>query len=237
MGVEPTICATARGRRLFSRKRGRSPAALFSAVVEAPFRHPFVPLLIASVVLVRAPVAYASTAAALLFMAALGTLIAGIFWRLQQPLNWHWENERLADRISNIKRMLGLVRDSIVIVTGQLHHNLYGNADVVAALKRMPEGVFVVVLHERPLDPVSGAFIEELKRRECSFERIAPTAIQHGAVIDALHTKEEEFGVDDGALEKHVDYYLYNPKRARRFLDLARDAAARRMEDAECEAA
>ncbi len=45
---------------------------------------------------------------------------------------------------------------------------------------------------------------------------IAKGNICHGAVFDERHCKVEQFGVEDDADEKHVDYYAFNREMAAR---------------------
>jgi hypothetical protein len=133
------------------------------------------------------------------------------------PLRWH--NDGLPARRKNFINLLGLTRSNIVLVTGRLHHGLYGDRAVLRALKTLPEVDILVLQEAERLDPVSHEFEAELRRRKAKFDVIPSGVIAHGAVFDGEHGKIEAFGVEDAAVEKAVEYFAYDPRRAQQYLN------------------
>jgi hypothetical protein len=184
--------------------------------------NPFFALLVASLVFLRfapAPAQGNDTAAgveAVLLLAA-GALIVVAAVGLSRPrLVWRWQNFSLPGRVNNFVDLMSLAEKSVVLVTGRLHHNLYDQDEVVEALDDLPESVRIVVYSEEPLDADSKRFTKELRRRGATLRRIPSARLSHGAIVDGKHCKIEEFGVADDAPNKHVDYYAFDRRRARK---------------------
>lgn len=180
-------------------------------------------LLIASVAVLRfapspAAAGVASTSAAALIVIAGAATFAACFALMRPQLVWRWRNHTLKGRVANFVDLLSIAKESVVLVTGCLHHNLYNHEKVVRALENLDEDVGVWVYHEEPIDPDSQRFLDELIRRGAVLRRLRADSISHGAVIDGIHCKIEEFGVPDASGDKRVTYFAFDRRRARKAL-------------------
>jgi len=177
-----------------------------------------VAVLAGSLLVVRLAPGSASTFWAIVSITAAAAALSAALAIVRRRNVTRWCNHTLKERISNFVDLMTIARKSVVLVTGSLHHGLYDQNDVVSALEGLEEGIKLTIYHESELDPSSGRFRKELERRKATFIRISPKRVSHGAIIDEKHCKIEQFGVDDAAEDKRVDYFAYDKQRARRAL-------------------
>lgn len=149
--------------------------------------------------------------ATIVLLAPLAWFAGSLFERLSDSMPLHFTNHTLAERIDNLVDMLSRARREIVIVTGSLHHALYNHPRVVAALRKSRARSIRLIHTAAELDPESGGFIRELKRRGVRPVRALDCLIRHAVIVDRRDTKLEELGAPDQAPLKASDYY-YNDK-------------------------
>lgn len=149
-------------------------------------------------------------------------LLAWCLRFVKEPIPLNVTNRTLHDRVANLATLLRCARNEIVIVTGELNHKLYAEADVVEALRCVPRRVKIRLIHTTPeFDRASEPFIALLRGRVTphvlDVEAGART-IAHAVVVDGKHSKVEQREVDNNADTKKAEYFFDDVSAAQKFL-------------------
>ncbi|MEQ1617970.1 MAG: hypothetical protein ABL883_06460 [Terricaulis sp.] len=145
-------------------------------------------------------------ASLLLALLAGLTVVAVRYW----PAPLRFTNRALPDRLKNLVDMIERAEREIVIVTGALHHAVFADPVVVAAMASVPDRVRVSLYYTGSrLDPLSQDFIHLLQERCVEPRHVIEPNVRHAVVVDARFVKLEELEVPDTDSAKRAEYFFY----------------------------
>ena len=118
------------------------------------------------------------------------------------PMNYELKNRTLPDARKNIKTLISLANQEIVIVSGTLSHQIYAYGEILELFNKLLKNKIkakdisleVYITEETP-DPNSNKFVEFLQEVDVPIRRInfaEREKIKHFIIVDSKHVRLEE---------------------------------------------